>query len=171
MQEGAIVRLGATIAGIGARVENLLLAQRHLHQQFTSSYISTARCILIGTKVKTQRRFPKEGKTMNRYIAMDTNETLIPVLFLDSEAPIHHLQQNANQRIQACVGLLEAITSVTVKHSEDIDLFRFTYAAYLLGKDGLTILNHISHRISADTNRHDQAFSSGKNPEYPPTAP
>lgn len=108
---------------------------------------------------------------MNRYIAMDTNETLVPVLFLDSEAPIHDLQQNANQRIQACVGLLEAITSVTVKHSEDIDLFRFSYAAYLLGKDGLTILNHISQLTPADTNQSDQTSSSGKNPEYPPTAP
>ncbi|MGX0893909.1 hypothetical protein AB7M22_005917 [Pseudomonas sp. ADAK2 TE3594] len=83
---------------------------------------------------------------MNRYQPLKSNASNIPTFYIDSHVAPHLLFEDACFRIRAATSLLEAPTSVTVKHTNDADFFRLILPAYLLLQDGVDALDQITFK-------------------------
>lgn len=81
---------------------------------------------------------------MNRYQPLKANASTTPTFYIDSHVAPDLLFEDACFRIRAATGLLEALTSVTVKHTVDADFFRLILPAYLLLQDGVDALDQIT---------------------------
>jgi hypothetical protein len=85
-------------------------------------------------------------KTITRYQPLKSNASNIPTFYIDSHVAPHLLFEDACFRIRAATSLLEALTSVTVKHTNDADFFRLLLPAYLLLQDGVDVLDQITFK-------------------------
>lgn len=83
---------------------------------------------------------------MNRYYPLKANATSTPTYFIDSQAGPDQLFEDACFRIRAAVSLLETLTSVTIKHTNDSDLYRLILPVYVLLQDGVDSLEQISFK-------------------------
>ncbi|TPG74593.1 hypothetical protein [Pseudomonas arsenicoxydans] len=83
---------------------------------------------------------------MNRYQPLKASASTTPIFYIDTHAAPHLLFEDACFRIRAATGLLEALTSVTVKHTNDADFFRLILPAYLLLQDGVDALDQITFK-------------------------
>ncbi|WP_285431810.1 hypothetical protein [Pseudomonas sp. fls2-241-R2A-110] len=83
---------------------------------------------------------------MNRFHPLKANASNSPTFYIDSHAAPHLLFEDACFRIRAATSLLEALTSVTVKHINDADFFRLILPAYLLLQDGVDALDQITFK-------------------------
>lgn len=83
---------------------------------------------------------------MSRYFPLKANATSTPTYFIDSQAAPNQLFEDACFRIRAAVSLLETLTSVTIKHTNDSDLYRLILPVYLLLQDGVDSLEQISFK-------------------------
>lgn len=68
-------------------------------------------------------------------------------MFIDSHVAPALLFEDACFRIRAATSLLETLTSITIQHTNDTDLYRLILPAYVLLQDGVDTLNHISFRV------------------------
>ncbi len=84
---------------------------------------------------------------MNRYHPLKSNATNTPALYIDAHTTQINLFENACFRIKAGTSLLETLTSVTIQHTTDIDLFRLILPAYLLLQDGVDTLEQINFKV------------------------
>lgn len=83
---------------------------------------------------------------MNRYQPLKASASTTPTFYIDTHTAPHLLFEDACFRIRAATGLLEALTSVTVKHTNDADFFRLILPAYLLLQDGVDALDQITFK-------------------------
>jgi hypothetical protein len=83
---------------------------------------------------------------MNRYFPLKTNATNTPTYFIDSHAAPNQLFEDAFFRIRAAVGLLDTLTSVTIKHTNDSDLYRLILPVYVLLQDGVDAMEQITFK-------------------------
>ena len=81
---------------------------------------------------------------MNRYHPFKSNASNVPVIYIDTHTSPVHLFENACFRIRTATSLLETLTSVTIKHTADIDLYRLILPAYVLLQDGVDTLEQIT---------------------------
>lgn len=77
---------------------------------------------------------------MNRYYSLKTNTSSKGVLVMDTQASSTEIINNVLHRIRAGTGLLQALTGVTIKHTEDEDFYKLIICAYLPLQDGLDML-------------------------------
>jgi hypothetical protein len=81
---------------------------------------------------------------VNRYQPLKANASNTPTFYIDSHAAPNLLFEDACFRIRAATSLLETLTSVTIKHTNDSDLFRLILPVYVLLQDGLDTLEQIT---------------------------
>ena len=81
---------------------------------------------------------------MNRYRPLKSNTSDVSVLCIDTHTAPNHLFENACFRIRTATSLLETLTSATIKHTADIDLYRLILPAYVLLQDGVDTLEQIT---------------------------
>ncbi|MEK1836647.1 MAG: hypothetical protein AAAB23_15140 [Pseudomonas sp.] len=77
---------------------------------------------------------------MDRYRPLKTNATSTSVLLIDTNAEASQLLENALFRIGTGTGLLEALTSVTLKNLREVDFYRLISSAYIPLQEGLELL-------------------------------
>lgn len=83
---------------------------------------------------------------MNRYQPLKANASNNPIFYIDTHAAPHLLFEDACFRIRTATSLLETLTSVTLKHTNDADFFRLILPAYLLLQDGVDALDQITFK-------------------------
>jgi len=83
---------------------------------------------------------------MNRYQPLKSNASNTPTFYIDSHIAPLLLFEDACFRIRAATSLLEVLTSVTVKNTNDADFFRLILPAYLLLQDGVDALGQITFK-------------------------
>lgn len=78
---------------------------------------------------------------MDRYLALHSNFTETPVLYIDSYAQPQDIQFCAHQRLKAAANLLETLTCISFRHSDVKDISHIIDALYLLVQDSYDLLN------------------------------
>ncbi|MCF4997559.1 hypothetical protein GIW70_18075 [Pseudomonas syringae] len=86
---------------------------------------------------------------MNRYRPLKANATSHSTFYIDSQVPSKQLFKDAYFRIRAATGLLEALTSVTMTHTNDSDLYHVILPIYVLLQDGVDTLEQINFKGAA----------------------
>ncbi|WP_097134170.1 MULTISPECIES: hypothetical protein [unclassified Pseudomonas] len=77
---------------------------------------------------------------MSHYLALKSNFTDTPVLFIDRQANTHDLHHCARQRLKAAADLLETLTCLSFSHADTKDTTHVINALYLLIQDSCDIL-------------------------------
>ncbi|SEI21069.1 hypothetical protein NLK61_26445 [Pseudomonas fuscovaginae UPB0736] len=82
------------------------------------------------------------------YSPLDSSKpTEHPVLFVDKHAPVPDLLACATQRITAARDMLDSVSCMSSRHSDGIDLMRFSNVAALLLQDGCDVLRIVETRL------------------------
>ncbi|WOE79925.1 hypothetical protein RZO07_01490 [Pseudomonas protegens] len=77
---------------------------------------------------------------MDRYLALKSNFTDTPVLFIDSHACRVDIQTCAQQRLKATADLLETLTCLSFSQADPKDITHIVNALYLLAQDACDLL-------------------------------
>ncbi|WP_097306111.1 hypothetical protein [Pseudomonas chlororaphis] len=77
---------------------------------------------------------------MDRYLALKTNFTDTPVLYIDTQVSRQDIHTCAHQRLRAAADLLETLTCLSFHHADTKDTAHIVNALYLLVKDGCDLL-------------------------------
>jgi hypothetical protein len=85
--------------------------------------------------------FNYESFFMPNYIALESNISCDPVLFLNPDADACGLLETAIQRIEAARNLLNSVICLSTERVEGADLQHFASAAHLLLQDGCDALH------------------------------
>ncbi|WDH53695.1 hypothetical protein PUP75_02555 [Pseudomonas chlororaphis] len=79
---------------------------------------------------------------MERYLALKSNFTDTPVLFIDRRAAQQDLHHCAQQRLRAAADLLETLTCLNFRQADTKDTTHIIQALYLLVQDGCDLLEN-----------------------------
>ncbi|AZC28294.1 hypothetical protein C4K38_0303 [Pseudomonas chlororaphis subsp. piscium] len=84
---------------------------------------------------------------MDRYLALKSNFTDGPVLFIDSQANQQDIYICAQQRLRAAADLLETLTCLSFHQADTKDTAHIINALYLLVQDGCDLLETAQFRV------------------------
>lgn len=77
---------------------------------------------------------------MDRYLALKSNFTDTPVLFIDGQARPEDIHTCARQHLRAAADLLETLTCLNFRQADTKDTTHIINALYLLVQDGCDLL-------------------------------
>jgi len=84
---------------------------------------------------------------MSRYHPLQGNLSVVPALYIDTEARVSDLLEAATHRIKAARNLLNSVACLCVKDAEGHDLEHFANAAHILIQDGCDALDALSWKL------------------------
>jgi hypothetical protein len=99
------------------------------------------------TAIKWQLYLFQEQHTMTDRIALTSNESSTPTLFIDTRAPLDELHASAAYRILAVTQLMESIVHMDNRHADASDLTQIAHASAILLRDGCDLLDVLGRRI------------------------
>lgn len=85
---------------------------------------------------------------MNKYIALSSNDSDTPVLFVDTTAPLELLLDAASFRIRAVTQVLENLALRSEISSDTVVLNDFALLCSIPLRDGCDLLDVIGQRMS-----------------------
>ncbi|MBZ9783985.1 hypothetical protein K9857_20840 [Pseudomonas sp. REP124] len=84
---------------------------------------------------------------MSKYRPLESNFSVGPTLYIDTEARASDLLETATYRIKAARNLLNSITCLCIKDAQGHDLEHFANAAHILIQDGCEALNALGWKL------------------------
>ncbi|MBK5539174.1 short-chain dehydrogenase [Pseudomonas sp. TH05] len=84
---------------------------------------------------------------MTDRIALTSNESSTPTLFIDTRAPLDELHASAAYRILAVTQLMESIVHMDNRQADATDLSQIAHASVILLRDGCDLLDVLGRRI------------------------
>jgi hypothetical protein len=89
----------------------------------------------------------------NRFMALTSNCTDMPTLFVDTQAPLDVLQDAADYRIRAVTQVMENLAMREEIHTDAVILHDFARLCAISLRDGCDLLDVIGRRLQAQISK------------------
>ncbi|MEX3775466.1 hypothetical protein [Pseudomonas sp. MYb118] len=85
-------------------------------------------------------------EAMPRYLPIDTHDADSPVLFVNTHKELSQLTACAAHRFSVVRDLMDTLSSLNLKNTDDCDLVRVIRAVHLLTREGCAVLDVVQAR-------------------------